>query len=164
MCLIEIDIWCGVVILIGDLDVGKTCLLSRYLKNQMPKCEGGTVGVEFATKNVPMRDGATVKAQLWDTSGQERYKAITVAHYRKAVGALVVYDITRRVTWENVKYWLESLLQQAEQNICIMLVGNKLDLVMQNEKRREVPMEEPRTLCESNQNIQMRCIETSSYK
>ena len=76
-----------------------------------------------------MKDGATVKAQLWDTSGQEKYKAITVAHYRKALGALIVYDITKRATWENVKHWLDSLMQQAETNICIMLVGNKLDLV-----------------------------------
>ena len=57
------------VILIGDLDVGKTCLLSRYLKNQLPLDIRSTIGVEFATKNVLMKDGATVKAQLWDTSG-----------------------------------------------------------------------------------------------
>ena len=57
------------VILIGDVSVGKTCLLSRYLKNQLPKNNGPTIGVEFATKNVTMKDGATVKAQLWDTAG-----------------------------------------------------------------------------------------------
>ena len=84
------------VILIGDVFVGKTCLLSRYLKNQLPKTGGNTIGVEFATKNVTMKDGATVKAQLWDTAGQEKYRAITVAHYRKALGALIVYDITKR--------------------------------------------------------------------
>ena len=57
------------VILIGDVSVGKTCLLSRYLKNSLPKTGGPTIGVEFATKNVTMKDGATVKAQLWDTAG-----------------------------------------------------------------------------------------------
>ena len=57
-----------------------------------------------------MKDGATVKAQIWDTAGQEKYRAITVAHYRKALGALIVYDITRRQTFENVKFWLDSLL------------------------------------------------------
>jgi Rab family protein len=62
----------------------------------LPKAIGTTIGVEFATKNVTMKDGATVKAQLWDTAGQEKYRAITVAHYRKALGALVVYDITKR--------------------------------------------------------------------
>ena len=59
----------SIVILIGDVSVGKTCLLSRYLKNTLPKTSGPTIGVEFATKNVPMKDGATVKAQLWDTAG-----------------------------------------------------------------------------------------------
>jgi len=62
----------------------------------LPKTGGNTIGVEFATKNVTMKDGATVKAQLWDTAGQEKYRAITVAHYRKALGALIVYDITKR--------------------------------------------------------------------
>lgn len=80
------------------------------MKNQLPKTGGNTIGVEFATKNVTMKDGATVKAQLWDTAGQEKYRAITVAHYRKALGALIVYDITKRQTFENVKFWLESLL------------------------------------------------------
>ena len=130
------------VILIGDVFVGKTCLLSRYLKNQLPRAIGTTIGVEFATKNVTMKDGATVKAQLWDTAGQEKYRAITVAHYRKALGALVVYDITKRQTFDNVKFWLESLMNQAEQNLCIMLVGNKLDLVTENAAKRQVPQEE----------------------
>ena len=94
------------VILIGDVSVGKTCLLSRYLKNQLPKTVGPTIGVEFATKNVSMKDGATVKAQLWDTAGQEKYRAITVAHYRKALGCLIVFDVTNRKTFNNVKYWL----------------------------------------------------------
>ncbi len=106
-----------VVILIGDVDVGKTCLLSRYLKNQLPKTQKTTIGVEFATKNVTMKDGATVKAQLWDTAGQEKYRAITVAHYRKAVGCLVVYDVTNRKTFTDVKYWLDSLMDSAEQEI-----------------------------------------------
>ena len=94
--------------------MGKTCLLSRYLKNQLPKTQKTTIGVEFATKNVTMKDGATVKAQLWDTAGQEKYRAITVAHYRKAVGCLVVYDVTNRKTFNDVKYWLDSLMDSAE--------------------------------------------------
>ena len=83
----------------------------------MPTKISTTIGVEFATKNVMMKDGTTVKAQLWDTAGQEKYRAITVAHYRKALGALVVYDVTKRATFENVKFWLQSLLDHAEQGI-----------------------------------------------
>ena len=118
--------------------MGKTCLLSRYLKNQLPKTQAPTIGVEFGTKNVSMKDGATVKAQLWDTAGQEKYRAITVAHYRNALGCLIVYDITNRKTFANVKYWLQSLLDSAEKDICIMLVGNKVDLVEQDPRQRQV--------------------------
>lgn len=84
-------------------------MLQRYQNNRLPRSQATTVGVEFGTKNVMLKDGTTVKAQLWDTAGQEKYRAITVAHYRNAVGALVVYDITRSSTFQNVKYWLESL-------------------------------------------------------
>lgn len=73
-------------------------------------------------------EGKTVKAQIWDTAGQERYRAITSAYYRGAVGALVVYDITKRQTFENVQRWLRELRDHADSNIVIMLAGNKSDL------------------------------------
>ena len=82
------------VILVGDTGVGKTHILSRYIRNALPKNKYPTIGVEFATKAVPLRAGGTVKAQIWDTAGQERFRAITSAHYRKSIGALIVYDIT----------------------------------------------------------------------
>lgn len=73
-------------------------------------------------------DGKTIKAQIWDTAGQERYRAITAAYYRGAVGALLVYDIAKHLTYENVERWLRELRDHADQNIVIMLVGNKSDL------------------------------------
>ncbi|PNX99813.1 ras-related protein RAB2BV-like [Trifolium pratense] len=73
-------------------------------------------------------EGKTVKAQIWDTAGQERYRAITSAYYRGAVGALLVYDITKRQTFENVQRWLRELRDHADSNIVIMLAGNKSDL------------------------------------
>ena len=79
------------VVLVGDATVGKTHLLSRYIKGTLPKAPTATIGVEFATRTVPLAVGGTVKAQIWDTAGQERYRAITSAHYRRAVGALLVY-------------------------------------------------------------------------
>ena len=69
----------GLVILVGDTGVGKTHLLSRYIKGSLPKNKFPTIGVEFATKPVPLKTGGTVKAQIWDTAGQERFKAITSA-------------------------------------------------------------------------------------
>jgi Ras-related protein Rab-11A len=87
----------------------------------------GTIGVEFAAKNIPI-DNKVVRAQIWDTAGQERYRAITSAYYRGAVGCLLVYDITRRATFDNVARWLSELKDHAEPNIVVMLVGNKSDL------------------------------------
>ena len=142
--------------------MGKTCLVSRYVKNQLPRKVEPTIGVEFATKNVIMKDGATVKAQIWDTAGQEKYRAITVAHYRKALGALIVYDITRRQTFENVKFWLDSLLAQSESNISLMLVGNKLDLVEEEPKKRQVSVVEAQEYCMQHKN--MHFIETSTVQ
>ncbi|KAL9275770.1 Ras-related protein [Drosera capensis] len=73
-------------------------------------------------------ESKTVKAQIWDTAGQERYRAITSAYYRGAVGALLVYDITKRQTFDNVQRWLRELRDHADSNIVIMMAGNKADL------------------------------------
>ncbi|KAF3912963.1 hypothetical protein ABW21_db0208177 [Orbilia brochopaga] len=86
-----------------------------------------TIGVEFATRSIQV-DSKTIKAQIWDTAGQERYRAITSAYYRGAVGALLVYDISKHITYENVTRWLKELRDHADSNIVIMLVGNKSDL------------------------------------
>jgi Ras-related protein Rab-11A len=115
------------IVLIGDTGVGKSNLLSRFTKNEFNLESKSTIGVEFATKNIPI-DNKVIKAQIWDTAGQERYRAITSAYYRGAVGALLVYDITRANTFENVQRWLTELRDHAEANIVIMLVGNKSDL------------------------------------
>lgn len=126
------------VVLVGDATVGKTHLLSRYVKGTLPKAPTATIGVEFATRTIPLAVGGTVKAQIWDTAGQERYRAITSSHYRRAVGALLVYDVTRNATFQNCLKWLEELRQNADPNIIIMLVGNKLDLVEKDPSARQV--------------------------
>jgi Rab family protein len=126
------------VVLVGDATVGKTHLLSRYIKGTLPKAPTATIGVEFATRTVPLAVGGTVKAQIWDTAGQERYRAITSAHYRRAVGALLVYDITKQSTFQNCLKWMEELRQNAEPDIVIMLVGNKVDLIEKDPQTRQV--------------------------
>ncbi|KAL7089068.1 hypothetical protein ACP275_13G165500 [Erythranthe tilingii] len=115
------------VVLIGDSGVGKSNLLSRFTKNEFSQQSKSTIGVEFATRSIQV-DDKVVKAQIWDTAGQERYRAITSAYYRGAVGALLVYDVTRHVTFENVERWLKELRAHTDNNIVIMLVGNKSDL------------------------------------
>uniref|UniRef100_A0A8C7CK90 Ras-related protein Rab-25 n=1 Tax=Oncorhynchus kisutch TaxID=8019 RepID=A0A8C7CK90_ONCKI len=115
------------VVLIGDSGVGKSNLLSRFTRNEFNLESKSTIGVEFATRSIQV-DGKTIKAQIWDTAGQERYRAITSAYYRGAVGALLVYDIAKHLTYENVERWLKELRDHADNNIVIMLVGNKSDL------------------------------------
>jgi len=133
------------VVLIGDSAVGKSNLLSRFTRNEFNIESKSTIGVEFATRSVPC-DGKTIKAQIWDTAGQERYRAITSAYYRGAVGALLVYDISKKQTFENVDRWLTELRDHADSNIVIMLVGNKCDLRPQ----RQVPTEDASAFAEKN--------------
>jgi len=115
------------VVLIGDSGVGKSNLLSRFTRNEFNLESKSTIGVEFATRSIQC-DGKVIKAQIWDTAGQERYRAITSAYYRGAVGALLVYDISKSVSYDNVERWLNELRDHADSNIVIMLVGNKSDL------------------------------------
>lgn len=86
------------IVLIGDSGVGKSNLLLRYTKDQFKMNSQSTIGVEFATRSIKVED-SFVRAQIWDTAGQERYRAITNAYYRNAVGALLVYDITKYNTF-----------------------------------------------------------------
>uniref|UniRef100_A0A3B5AEW3 Ras-related protein Rab-25 n=1 Tax=Stegastes partitus TaxID=144197 RepID=A0A3B5AEW3_9TELE len=131
------------VVLIGDSGVGKSNLLSRFTRNEFNLESKSTIGVEFATRSIQV-DGKTIKAQIWDTAGQERYRAITSAYYRGAVGALLVYDIAKHLTYENVERWLKELRDHADNNIVIMLVGNKSDL----RHLRAVPTDEARAFAE----------------
>lgn len=115
-------------VLIGDSGVGKSNLLMRFTRNEFNIESKSTIGVEFATRNIVL-DNKKIKAQIWDTAGQERYRAITSAYYRGAVGALIVYDITKQSSFDNVGRWLKELREHADSNIVIMLVGNKTDLL-----------------------------------
>jgi Ras-related protein Rab-11A len=142
------------VVLIGDSGVGKSNLLSRFTRNEFNLESKSTIGVEFATRSIVV-DDKTVKAQIWDTAGQERYRAITSAYYRGAVGALLVYDIAKRLSYENVTRWLKELRDHADSNIKIMLVGNKSDL----KHLRAVPTEDAKEFARENH---LSFIETSA--
>eukprot|EP00210_Caulerpa_lentillifera_P001362 g1310.t1 len=131
------------IVLIGDSGVGKSNLLSRFTRNEFFLEAKATIGVEFATRSIQV-EGKTIKAQIWDTAGQERYRAITNAYYRGAVGALLVYDITKTASFENVSRWLKELRDHADSNIVVMLVGNKTDL----RHLRSVKTEDAHAFCE----------------
>eukprot|EP00262_Sarcandra_glabra_P016708 TRINITY_DN5530_c0_g2_i1.p1 TRINITY_DN5530_c0_g2~~TRINITY_DN5530_c0_g2_i1.p1 ORF type:complete len:218 (+),score=33.20 TRINITY_DN5530_c0_g2_i1:45-698(+) len=131
------------IVLIGDSGVGKSNILSRFTRNEFCLESKSTIGVEFATRTLQV-EGKTVKAQIWDTAGQERYRAITSAYYRGAVGALLVYDITKKQTFESIQRWLRELRDHADSNIVIMMTGNKSDL----NHLRVVPEEDAQALAE----------------
>lgn len=133
------------VVLIGDSGVGKSNLLSRFTRNEFNLDSKSTIGVEFATRSIQI-DNKTIKAQIWDTAGQERYRAITSAYYRGAVGALLVYDISKSLSFENVTRWLKELRDHADSNIVIMLVGNKTD----QRHLRAVPTEDGKNFASEN--------------
>ncbi|PWA78030.1 Ran GTPase [Artemisia annua] len=132
------------LVLIGDSGVGKSNLLSRFTRNEFNLETKSTIGVEFATRSLDV-DNKVIKAQIWDTAGQERYRAITSAYYRGAVGALLVYDVTRRATFENIGRWLKELKDHTDPNIVVMLIGNKSDL----RHLLAVSTEEGKTLAEA---------------
>ena len=138
------------IVLVGEAAVGKTHLLSRYIKGTLPKNPTSTIGVEFATRTVTLPSGGTVKAQIWDTAGQERYRAITSAHYRRAVGALLVYDIGNEKSFAAAKRWMEELRDHAEPDIVIMLVGNKVDICDSRPEARKVARQEGQNFAKEN--------------
>ncbi|KAL2511243.1 Ras-related protein RABA3 [Abeliophyllum distichum] len=125
------------VVVIGDSAVGKTQLLSRFARNEFCFDSKSTIGVEFQTRTVTIKS-KVIKAQIWDTAGQERYRAVTSAYYRGALGAMLVYDTTKRQSFDHVARWVEELRGHADNSIVIMLIGNKADLV----DLRAVPTED----------------------
>ncbi|EWS72497.1 small guanosine triphosphatase family Ras family protein (macronuclear) [Tetrahymena thermophila SB210] len=118
------------IVLIGDSGVGKSCLISRFTKDQFSMEQQPTIGVEFSTKTIKISD-KIIKAQIWDTAGQERYRAITSAYYRGAAGALIVFDITKQTSFENLAKWYKELQEHSDVQIVTMLIGNKCDLADQ---------------------------------
>ncbi|KAK4839158.1 hypothetical protein QYF36_019625 [Acer negundo] len=132
------------IVLIGDSAVGKSNLLARFARNEFYPNSKSTIGVEFQTQKMEI-NRKEIKAQIWDTAGQERFRAVTSAYYRGAVGALLVYDISRRQTFDSIGRWLNELHTHSDMNVVTILVGNKSDL----KDAREVTTAEGKTLAEA---------------
>ena len=131
------------IVLIGDTSVGKTNILSKYLTDEFDAKSKATVGVEFGVKNFKIENNI-VKVQIWDTAGEERYRSITNAYYKGAKGSLLVYDITNKKSFENVEKWISDLKANADEDISMILLGNKTDL----EDKRVVSTEEGKNKAE----------------
>ncbi|XP_031617366.1 ras-related protein Rab-14 isoform X2 [Contarinia nasturtii] len=132
-------------IIIGDMGVGKSCLLHHFTEKKfMANCPH-TIGVEFGTRIIEVA-GQKIKLQIWDTAGQERFRAVTRSYYRGAAGALMVYDITRRSTYNHLSSWLTDTKNLTNPNTVIFLIGNKSDL----SSTREVTYEEAKEFADEH--------------
>ncbi|KAK1327987.1 hypothetical protein QTO34_012409 [Cnephaeus nilssonii] len=114
-------------LVIGNAGTGKSCLLHQFIEKKFKDDSNHTIGVEFGSKIINV-GGKYVKLQIWDTAGQERFRSVTRSYYRGAAGALLVYDITSRETYNALTNWLTDARMLASQNIVIILCGNKKDL------------------------------------
>ena len=124
-------------VIIGESGVGKSCLVLNFTEQKPRRQHQVTIACEFASRVVDV-NSQKIKVQIWDTAGQENFRSITRSYYRTAVAAIVVYDITQRKSFEKVQSWLKELRENAQENITIALVGNKIDL----DKNREVTYQE----------------------
>ena len=111
------------IVLIGDSAVGKSNLLARFARDEFYPNSKSTIGVEFQTQKMEI-NGKEIKAQIWDTAGQERFRAVTSAYYRGAVGALVVYDISRRPTFDSIGRWLNELHSEYYNNNTLFICND----------------------------------------
>jgi len=132
-------------IIIGDTGVGKSCLLLQFTDKRFQPVHDLTIGVEFGARLINI-DQNQIKLQIWDTAGQESFRSITRSYYRDAAGALLVYDITRRESFNHLNRWLEEARQNGNPNMTIMLIGNKSDL----EHRRAVSTKEGEAFAQEN--------------
>ena len=115
------------ILLLGDSSVGKTCFLMRYTDNTFQEIHMSTIGLDYKLKNVQLDEGKIVKIQIWDTAGQDRFRSITKNYYKGAHGIILIYDVTARKTFDNVKAWVEQIREEVSDKVSIILVGNKID-------------------------------------
>ena len=115
------------LLLIGDSGVGKSCLLLRFADSTYNDTFIATVGVDFKIRTIQL-EGKTVKLQIWDSAGQERFKNICSAYYRGSHGIIVVYSVDDMDSFNNVKNWLNDISRHASENVVKLIIGNKCDL------------------------------------
>lgn len=130
-------------IIIGDMGVGKSCVLHQFTERKfIPDCPH-TIGVEFGTRIIDLGD-TKIKLQIWDTAGQERFRAVTRSYYRESAGCLLVYDITRRHTFQSITNWLSDAKALTGNYTAFILIGNKSDM----DSERQVTYEEAKAFAD----------------
>ena len=115
------------ILLLGDSTVGKTCFLMRFTENTFQEIHMSTIGLDYRFKKMPVDDGKEATVQIWDTAGQDRFRAITKNYYKGAHGIILIYDVTNQKTFENVRNWVTQIRENASEKAIIYIVGNKID-------------------------------------
>lgn len=133
------------IVVVGDSGVGKTCLLIRFVRDIFDEECQPTLGVEFLTKIV-QTEQHRIQLQLWDTAGQELFRSVTRGYYRGSAGALLVFDLTNRDSFDNITSWLTDIRNVARADVVTLLIGNKADLA----DKRQVSTEEAEAFAKAN--------------
>ena len=133
------------IVVVGDSGVGKTNLIKRFISNEFSENFKATIGVEFMSKTYRINKHL-FKVEIWDTAGQERYKSITAVYYKGAKGALLVYDITDKNTFDNIDKWMLEIKDKTSKDIKLMIIGNKIDLKDNREVKNEEAMKKAESL------------------
>ncbi|KAK0549126.1 Vacuolar protein sorting-associated protein 21 [Tilletia horrida] len=116
------------LVLLGEAAVGKSSVVLRFVQNDFQENKEPTIGAAFLTQKAALND-KVIKFEIWDTAGQERFHSLAPMYYRNAQASAVVYDVTKASSFEKAKSWVKELQRQANPNIVIALVGNKIDLL-----------------------------------
>ena len=135
------------LLIIGDSGVGKSCFLLQFTEGDFKEDHNVTIGVEYGAKSVKV-DNKLVKLQIWDTAGQESFRAITRSFYRNAHAVILMYDLTREESFESLDDWLREIKQNSDPDVAVYLVGNMLDLA---DEEREVQTDPARKFSEEHQ-------------
>ena len=133
------------VLLLGDSTVGKTCFLLRYCDKTFQDAHLSTIGLDYRVKTMTLKNKKNIKLQIWDTAGQDRFRAITKNYYKGANGIILIYDVTNLQTYENVKNWITQIREETNPNVVIYLAGNKIDIP---EEERAVKTEEGKEIAD----------------
>ena len=132
------------VLLLGDSTVGKTCFLMKYTDKTFQDIHMATIGLDYRLKSMKLKSGKSIKLQIWDTAGQDRFRAITKNYYKGSHGIILIYDITNIQSFENVKTWVNQIREEASSNVIIYIAGNKVDM----EDERKVDRDDGEKLAE----------------
>ena len=132
------------ILVLGDPSVGKSCFLIRYTEDTFQDVYLSTIGMDCKYKDVILEEDKSIRLQIWDTAGQDRFRSITKNLYKGAAGIMLIYDITNRNTFDNVKKWVNSIKEEVTSKVVIILVGNKIDL----DKKRQVQTDEGEQIAE----------------